>query len=513
MDAITVFLDKLAGAGFEPHGHCYLWMPKLIFLHVLSDSVIALAYFSIPGLLIYFVRKRRDLPFTSLFLMFGLFIVSCGTTHLMSIYEIWHGAYWLSGAIKAVTAVSSIATAIMMIPLLPRALALRSPAELDRINRELSRTLGEKEQALDMYRREHNVATTLQEAWLPASLPHIPGLEFDAIYRPAAPEADIGGDWYDAFLLESGKLFITIGDVAGHGLAAAVMMGKLRQGFRVLALLTEDPSAILSKAHIALRLESEATMATALVAVYDPSTRVLTYATAGHPPPVLRDAEGLISTFASGQVPLGLGVSDVPVTHAVNVPSGGTIVFYTDGLIETQKNFSDGFANLKKAVDDPKFTNTAHPARFLIDTITCGSLLPDDVAVLVMRTGKPLHDLDLDLKAVPSNAHVVRQSLGIYLDNACLSPERLFGLQVAVGEAVMNVIEHAYTLMEGGLHVYAHDNHEVVVEISDQGEWRYGSPQDDRGRGFSIMKAFTDDMELTRTEEGSRIRLVMRKCA
>jgi anti-sigma regulatory factor (Ser/Thr protein kinase) len=117
------------------------------------------------------------------------------------------------------------------------------------------------------------------------------------------------------------------------------------------------------------------------------------------------------------------------------------------------------------------------------------------------------------LKAVPSNAHVVRQSLGIYLDNAGLSPERLFGLQVAVGEAVMNVIEHAYTLMEGDLHVYAHDNHEVVVEVSDQGEWRYGSPQDDRGRGFSIMKAFTDDMELTRTEEGSKIRLVMRKCA
>jgi signal transduction histidine kinase len=137
MNTISVFLDKLAGAGFEPHGFCYLWIPKLILLHVVSDSVIALAYFSIPALLVYFVRKRQDIPFTWLFLMFGIFIVSCGTTHIISIYEIWHGAYWLSGYVKAITAISSIATAIAMVPLLPRALALKSPAELDIINRKL----------------------------------------------------------------------------------------------------------------------------------------------------------------------------------------------------------------------------------------------------------------------------------------------------------------------------------------------------------------------------------------
>src|SRR6476659_2982944 len=88
---------------FVPHGHCYLWQTGLVGLHVISDALIALAYYSIPIALLYFVRQRQDLPFKWIFLLFGAFIISCGTTHLLEIWTLWYPTYWLSGGMKAVT--------------------------------------------------------------------------------------------------------------------------------------------------------------------------------------------------------------------------------------------------------------------------------------------------------------------------------------------------------------------------------------------------------------------------
>src|SRR5882757_2337459 len=121
------FLEKLFSSDFMPHGYCYLWKPGLVWLHVVSDALIALAYFSIPIALIYFIRKRRDLPFNWMFLCFGTFIMACGTTHAMEVWTLWHGTYWLSGAIKAVTAMASVPTAILLLYLVPHAVALPSP--------------------------------------------------------------------------------------------------------------------------------------------------------------------------------------------------------------------------------------------------------------------------------------------------------------------------------------------------------------------------------------------------
>src|SRR3981189_3959305 len=120
-------LEKLFSSDFMPHGYCYLWKPGLVWLHVVSDALIALAYFSIPVTLMYFIRKRRDLPFNWMFLCFGTFIMACGTTHAMEVWTLWHGTYWLSGAIKAVTAIASVPTAILLVQLVPQALALPSP--------------------------------------------------------------------------------------------------------------------------------------------------------------------------------------------------------------------------------------------------------------------------------------------------------------------------------------------------------------------------------------------------
>ncbi|GAC1460215.1 MAG: hypothetical protein NVSMB70_05610 [Chamaesiphon sp.] len=126
-----------ASEPFIPHGHCYLWNPGLVWLHLVSDSMIALAYYSIPITLFYFVRKRQDLPYSKIFLLFATFIIACGTTHFMGVWTLWHPTYWLSGFIKLITAIVSVYTALTLIPLVPLALALRSPEQLASKNREL----------------------------------------------------------------------------------------------------------------------------------------------------------------------------------------------------------------------------------------------------------------------------------------------------------------------------------------------------------------------------------------
>jgi PAS domain S-box-containing protein len=127
---VELMRDLFSPSDFMPHGYCYLWNPGLVWLHVVSDSLIALAYFSIPISLVYFIRKRRDLPFNWIFVYFGVFILACGATHMMEVWNLWYANYWFSGGIKAVTALASVSTAILLVRLVPQALALPSPEEL-----------------------------------------------------------------------------------------------------------------------------------------------------------------------------------------------------------------------------------------------------------------------------------------------------------------------------------------------------------------------------------------------
>jgi PAS domain S-box-containing protein len=120
-----------------PHGHCYLWNPGLIRLHLISDFLIAVAYFTIPFTLVQFVRRRRDLPFNWMFVCFGVFIVACGMTHVMEIVTLWKPYYWLAGVVKAITALASVPTAILLVRLIPAALNIPGPAVLRAANEAL----------------------------------------------------------------------------------------------------------------------------------------------------------------------------------------------------------------------------------------------------------------------------------------------------------------------------------------------------------------------------------------
>ncbi len=135
-----------------PHGHCYLWAPGLLWLHVVSDALIVFAYYSIPITLIYFVRKRQDMRFGWMFMCFAVFIIACGTTHLMEIWNVWHSNYWLSGSIKAVTAMASVPTAFLLTRLVAPALKLPSLADLERLNLALEQEVTTRTRAEESVR-------------------------------------------------------------------------------------------------------------------------------------------------------------------------------------------------------------------------------------------------------------------------------------------------------------------------------------------------------------------------
>ncbi|HTQ59245.1 MAG TPA: PAS domain S-box protein [Candidatus Solibacter sp.] len=139
------FLRALfTSGGFQPHGFCYQWNTGLVWLHVVSDLLIALSYFAIPLILLRIIRKRADLPFSWMFALFGVFIVACGTTHLMEVWNLWHAQYWLSGAIKAVTAAASVLTACLLVRIMPKALAIPSTAQWMQANAALQKEVQER---------------------------------------------------------------------------------------------------------------------------------------------------------------------------------------------------------------------------------------------------------------------------------------------------------------------------------------------------------------------------------
>jgi PAS domain S-box-containing protein len=125
-----VFDQLFSSGAFMPHGHCYLWTPALVWLQVIANGLTGLAYLWISGTLLHIIRRIKDLPFDRVFIAFGIFIVSCGVTHFMDVVTIWRPVYWLDGAIRAVTAIASVGTGVLMVPLIPRVLALSETSRL-----------------------------------------------------------------------------------------------------------------------------------------------------------------------------------------------------------------------------------------------------------------------------------------------------------------------------------------------------------------------------------------------
>ena len=144
---LPILARLFAENDYIPHGYCLLWQPGLLWLHVFSNSAIAIAYYTIPFALIYFVAKRQDLAFRGIFVLTGAFILACGTTHVMDVVTLWYPDYWLDGFIKFFTALISVVTAVVMWQAMPTALAIPTTAQLARANGQLQHEIGERQRA------------------------------------------------------------------------------------------------------------------------------------------------------------------------------------------------------------------------------------------------------------------------------------------------------------------------------------------------------------------------------
>jgi PAS domain S-box-containing protein len=237
-----------------------------------------------------------------------------------------------------------------------------------------------------LYERERRIAVEFQAAALPASLPAFPNVLLDAEYLPGSGESFVGGDWFDAFVLADGRLAITVGDVIGHGLHAAVTMMKLRQAMQAAAMLAPEPNAMLDVADRTLRAIDADAYATAVAAIYDPAACTIALASAGHPAPILRTRDGACAFLDASGMMLGLrDVGAEPNAQLIAVPPGTTIAFYTDGLTEATRDLARGAERLLAAMAEPALVAADRPARLLAATVLGDTVSPDDVAVLVMR--------------------------------------------------------------------------------------------------------------------------------
>ncbi|MET9950061.1 SpoIIE family protein phosphatase [Streptomyces sp. NPDC006339] len=235
-----------------------------------------------------------------------------------------------------------------------------------------------------LYTTQRHAARTLQRSLTNNALPDVTGLELTGRYLPAS-DHDVGGDWYDVVALPGGRTGLVIGDVMGHGIHAAAVMGQLRTAVRTLARHDIPPTHMLRSLDAVVADLGEDEMATCVYAVHDPATAVLTIARAGHPPPAVVTPDGAL-TFLDGPpgTPLGTGAHEFG-TEQIALPPGGLLVLYTDGLIEARgRDLDQGMARLARSL-----RGVDRPLDELCDEVLAG--LPegpaqDDVAMLLART-------------------------------------------------------------------------------------------------------------------------------
>jgi serine phosphatase RsbU (regulator of sigma subunit)/anti-sigma regulatory factor (Ser/Thr protein kinase) len=366
--------------------------------------------------------------------------------------------------------------------------------------------------AAQVYAREHHVADTLQRALLPERLPTDDRLAFDAAYRPGAQEAAVGGDWYDAFRLPDGRIAFSIGDVAGHGLRAAIVMGEVRQAFRAAALNPNSPSLVLERANTIVNMRTSPVMVTAIFGIVDPRDATVTYAAAGHPAPILALPGGSVTLLPKDGVPLGI-VDEVGATDwTFTIPPGAQLALYTDGLIEYDRDVVGGEETLLAAARDGAVLGSSEPAQDLLRNVFATRSNTDDVATLVVTAGDgDKQRFSFTFSAVPMAVPLVRRSLQRFITRLGYDDDACFAILTAAGEAIANAVEHAYPGKPGTVRMQAtaRDDGVLTLVVEDDGRWKPAQRRDDRGRGLPLMRALMDAVEIRTHQSRTEVRLTI----
>ena len=360
--------------------------------------------------------------------------------------------------------------------------------------------------------REQRVAQTLQRALLPETLPQGRRIAASATYLPGSHEAIVGGDWYDVFDLPDGRTAFSIGDVAGHGLHAAVIMGEVRQAFRAAAVNPKSPSLVLERANTIVNMRHDTAIVTAIFGILDRSTSTVTYAVAGHPAPILATRYGVAQILPARGIPLGVAESVLTHDWTFTLPPGSLFALYTDGLIEHSRDLEAGERELLDAIRAEIVSPGDDPAKGIVGRIFAERANSDDVAALVLSVDDDAPErFHFDFSALPLAVPLLRRSLAHFLTQQGVTENDRYAILLAVGEAAANAVEHAYLIDPGLVSVRAErDGDTLIVDVNDGGRWKPVERRDERGRGIKIMRALMDRIEIRTMQAETNVRLTVR---
>jgi len=357
--------------------------------------------------------------------------------------------------------------------------------------------------------RERHIARTLQEASLPAIIAQPAGLHFDAVYLPAGEEGEVGGDWYDAVDLDDGSVVVSVGDVTGQGLKAAAIMSKVRHAIGAVPRHERDPARILDSAGWFLRKRYPEAIVTAFVGVIAPDRRSMQYATAGHPYPLLR-RDGKVTEIVAQGLPLGLRVMAEPAaSETMELRDGDLLVLYTDGLVESERDWAKGEARLHDVVLSEGILHSTEPAR-IIQRACTSRHTHDDVAILTVSVGVPDRwSFKLEDARAAENA---RSELVHYLQSRSHDRALAENAELVFGELISNVVRHAPGPVEVELEW---SDGQAILHVIDTGR-PFTAPEklpddlSESGRGLYIVRAMSRDVRVQRIPHyGNHIRVVL----
>jgi anti-sigma regulatory factor (Ser/Thr protein kinase)/putative methionine-R-sulfoxide reductase with GAF domain len=353
---------------------------------------------------------------------------------------------------------------------------------------------------------EHRVATLLQRSLLPKRLPEIVGVAAAARYLPASDE--VGGDWYDVFELPRGRIGVAIGDVVGHGLRAATLMGQLRTALHAYAVEDNSPAAALELVDRFVQAMPDDAMATAAYAVLDPFNGQVRLASAGHLPPLVIGPEDHRIVDIAPATPLGAFPYGAYHEHAIELAPDEILVFYTDGLIERPEvPLERSIGDFMALIEDARSAEDA--CRRAVARMVPVAGLRDDAAIVAVQNVTVPSELRMRLRADPRVLAEIRRALRRWLRSHGADERSTSEIVLAVCEACTNAIEHAYSPAPADFELHARER-EGVLEfvVSDTGRWRQ-STGEHRGRGLMIIGAAMDAVEVNTDDRGTVV--VMRR--
>jgi anti-sigma regulatory factor (Ser/Thr protein kinase)/putative methionine-R-sulfoxide reductase with GAF domain len=349
---------------------------------------------------------------------------------------------------------------------------------------------------------EHRVAMVLQRSLLPQQLVDVAGITAAARYMPATYE--VGGDWYDVFDLPHGQFGIAIGDVAGHGLRAAALMGQLRTVLHGYAVEGHSPGRTLQLVDRFMRTLPDSAMATAAYAVLDADTGALQVASAGHLPPIVVGGSNPRILERASAPPLGAFPYATWPEQEAALTGGETILFYTDGLVERPRTpLTESIARLLTVTACACSAEEA--CQLAVEQLIPFGRLRDDIAIVALHYGAVPAELSLRLPAEPPVLADMRRLLRRWLNTHSVCEQDSREIVLAVNEVCANAIEHAYSPAPAEFELQARpDSDALAFVVTDTGCWR--PPRGEhRGRGLKLVRAVMDEVLIDSSDSGTAV--------